>query len=112
MPTLQIDLISEGGSLASFLLQSHRTTIREKELTQLTTTFIFFQSRDGEGGEKRGLVVDREDGRAVLHLRQKGKRRGKTLANILRGREREGGRGRGGGDFSTYVEYLAYSSQK
>ena len=38
-------------------------------------TFVLFQSRDGERGEKRGLVVDWEDGRTMLHLREKGGRR-------------------------------------
>ena len=65
----------------------------------MTTTFVLIKSRDGEGGEKRGLVVDWQDGGAVLHLGQEGKGRRETLANVLRGgerKERGGGRGREG----------------
>ena len=93
----------------------------------MTTTFVLIKSRDGEGREKRGLVVDRQDGEAVLHLGQEGKGRGETLANVLTGgrreRGREGGREgegdererekererRDGGerDFSSSVEHIA-----
>ena len=84
----------------------------------MTTTFVLIKSRDGEGGEKRGLVVDWQDGGAVLHLGQEGKGRRETLANVLmggerkmrekreRGREGEEGRERER-DFSSSAEHIA-----
>ena len=127
-PPLQTNLIIERGSPSSLLLQSNRTTVGKEQLTQLTMTFVLFQSRDGERGEKRGLVVDWEDGRTMLHLREKGGRRNpyqcskdkrekkrkagregggereEEEGEVERGRERERERERER-DFSSFVEY-------